>query len=76
MISPIVKYILEMQSQGKQITQEHINRYLESMERAGKDVSKNRTGGLCSCGKPYVKKTMDDKIGKWEWFVRSCDCED
>lgn len=73
---PFLNYIAEMKAKGEKITQAHINRLLDTMERAGKDVSRNRSGGNCKCGSPYVFKKVDNVVGKFEWWIRSCDCED
>lgn len=76
MIKPVIAYIIEMRSKGKRITQEHIDRLLDKMERSGRDVTKNRSGGVCRCGVPYVLKEIDNSVGKYKWYVRQCDCED
>lgn len=76
MIIPFLEYIAKMQAKGERITQAHINRLLDTMEMSGKDVSKNRSGGVCKCGSPYVLKKIDNRIGKFQWYIRSCDCED
>ena len=71
---PFLDFIAKMQAKGELITQTHIDRLLESMEKAGKDVSRNRTGGVCECGAPYVLKKVDNVVGKFQWYVRTCDC--
>lgn len=68
-------YIANMRSRGKKITQLHIDRLLDTMERAGKDISKNRNGGVCQCGVPYELEKIDNCIGKFKWYIRKCDCD-
>lgn len=76
-IKAILQYFNRMHSEGKKITQEHINRFLDAQDLDGFDTSRYRNGGKCNvCGKSFRLTKMENVLAEYEWYLPECICEE
>lgn len=74
-IHDALNYIFRMHREGKKITQEHIDRYIEKMVERDKSATRYKKGGLCKiCKKSWVEKEVNNSIGKFKWYLPDCEC--
>ena len=76
-LKEILKYFNKMKSEGKKITQQHINRFLDAQDRDGFDTKRYRQGGECKiCGKPFKLSILKNIIADYQWYLPICVCEE